>query len=89
MPLGRLQQDTMTKISALWTQIASSDRLRRSSQAVSILGDRVYVFGGELLPREPVDNQVDFVELKYTQGSILPRPLLSLSSWLTMPWHLN
>lgn len=59
----------MAKISALWTRIASGDRLRRSSQAVSVLGGRAYVFGGELVPREPVDNQVDVVELKDPQGS--------------------
>ncbi|ENH71733.1 Nitrile-specifier protein 5 [Fusarium oxysporum f. sp. cubense race 1] len=48
---------------ATWTRITSSKRLYRSSQAVSSVGQKVYIFGGELLPREPVDNRVDVASL--------------------------
>ncbi|KAF6791686.1 kelch repeat protein [Colletotrichum sojae] len=59
----------MAKISAVWSLVTSGDRLRRSSQAVSVIGNQVYVFGGELLPREPVDNQVDTIQLHGTSDS--------------------
>ncbi|KAJ4184066.1 Hypothetical protein NCS54_01467200 [Fusarium falciforme] len=49
--------------SATWTRIASSVRLYRSSQAVSVVGQKVYIFGGELVPRQPVDNSIDVVKL--------------------------
>jgi hypothetical protein len=46
-----------------WSRITSSKRLYRSSQAVSTVDQKTYIFGGELLPREPVDNRVDVVRL--------------------------
>ncbi|KAG9249797.1 uncharacterized protein F5Z01DRAFT_684377 [Emericellopsis atlantica] len=49
---------------AQWTQLASADRLRRSSQAVSVVGPNIYVFGGELAPRKPVDNLFDILDVK-------------------------
>ncbi|EXK46141.1 hypothetical protein FOXG_07496 [Fusarium oxysporum f. sp. lycopersici 4287] len=48
---------------AAWSRITSSKRLYRSSQAVSTIDQKIYIFGGELLPREPVDNRVDVVSL--------------------------
>lgn len=42
-------------ITAAWKKLASTATLRRSSQTVSVIGRRAYVFGGELRPREPVD----------------------------------
>ncbi|KAF9772135.1 hypothetical protein IL306_010193 [Fusarium sp. DS 682] len=48
-------------------RITSSKRLYRSSQAVSTIGQSAYIFGGELVPREPVDNRVDVVNLGDTQ----------------------
>ena len=56
------------KLSASWSLVTSSKRLSRSSQAVSILDKKVFIFGGELLPREPVDNRVDVISLDSTQG---------------------
>jgi hypothetical protein len=35
----------------------------RSSQTVSVVGNQALIFGGELHPREPVDSQLDVVEL--------------------------
>ncbi|KAF4954355.1 hypothetical protein FSARC_12152 [Fusarium sarcochroum] len=52
---------------ANWSRITSSKRLYRSSQAVSAIGQDVYIFGGELVPRQPVDNRVDVVTLGNTQ----------------------
>lgn len=64
---------TMTSIKlpkATWSRITSSKRLYRSSQAVSTVGQKTYIFGGELLPREPVDNRVDVVSLD-TKGTLI------------------
>lgn len=54
----------MATITAKWHLLAESDRLRRSSQAFSALGAEAFVFGGELLPREPVDNSIDRVSIR-------------------------
>ncbi|KAG7127107.1 Nitrile-specifier protein 5 like [Verticillium longisporum] len=53
----------MANIKASWTKLAESQRLQRSSQTIAVLGSAAYIFGGELLPREPIDNQLDVVSL--------------------------
>uniref|UniRef100_A0A8H7N549 Kelch repeat protein n=1 Tax=Bionectria ochroleuca TaxID=29856 RepID=A0A8H7N549_BIOOC len=52
---------------ATWTRIVSSASLDRSSQAASIVGNKLYIFGGELQPRQPVDNKIHVIDL--AQGS--------------------
>ncbi|CAH0028093.1 unnamed protein product [Clonostachys rhizophaga] len=51
---------------ATWTRIVSSASLDRSSQAASIVSNKLYIFGGELQPRQPVDNKIHVIDL--TQG---------------------
>ncbi|KAH8897323.1 kelch repeat protein [Thozetella sp. PMI_491] len=66
----------MAKLAARWTQLASSARLQRSSQCLSTIGSRAWIFGGELQPREPVDSHFDVIDLgegKATSGFI-PSP---------------
>jgi hypothetical protein len=53
----------MARIIAKCHRLLESEILRRSSQIVSAVGDRVYIFGGELRPREPRDNDVHAVSL--------------------------
>jgi hypothetical protein len=53
-------------LSATWTRLVSSTRLQRSSQTLSVAQGKAWIFGGEVLPREPVDNQIDVVELQST-----------------------
>ena len=53
----------MSAISTKWTRLASSARLQRSSQTLSVVKDQAWISGGELQPRQPVDNQSDVVEL--------------------------
>jgi N-acetylneuraminic acid mutarotase len=53
----------MATISASWTKVATHSQLQRSSHTVSTIGDTVYVFGGELRPREPRDNDVHTIVL--------------------------
>ncbi|KAJ5151906.1 hypothetical protein N7492_010201 [Penicillium capsulatum] len=48
---------------AKWTKLLETETLQRSSQIVSAVGNQVYVFGGELRPREPRDNDVHVISL--------------------------
>lgn len=54
----------MGKISAAWYQLCTSDELRRSSHTLSVVENNAYVFGGELLPRQPRDNHVYRMDVK-------------------------
>lgn len=53
----------MAKIIAKCHKILDDEILRRSSQIVLVVGDRAYIFGGELQPREPRDNDIHAVSL--------------------------
>jgi len=53
----------MSAITAKWTRLASTARLQRSSQTLSVVKNQAWIFGGELQPRQPVDNQLDIIEL--------------------------
>ncbi len=68
-PLFQQQQPAMPNLSARWTRLVSSERLERSSQSLAVLQSRAWVFGGELLPREPVDNRIDVIDLRPGQGT--------------------
>lgn len=72
----------MTKISATWTKLASSARLQRSSQCLSVLDSRAWIFGGELLPRQPVDSQLDVVKLDVAQGTYTVAAIYGLPAFL-------
>lgn len=48
----------MTKLSAQWTRLHEAEILQRSSQILSIINNKAYIFGGELRPREPRDNDL-------------------------------
>ncbi|KAJ5662771.1 hypothetical protein N7462_011697 [Penicillium macrosclerotiorum] len=54
----------MTKIAATFQKLQEAEILCRSSQVVSVVNDQVYIFGGELRPREPRDNDVHVVSLE-------------------------
>lgn len=71
----------MTSLSASWVRLASSARLQRSSQILSISGSNAWILGGELLPRQPVDSQFDVVELgnASVQAKTLPAPTIAPS----------
>jgi hypothetical protein len=47
-----------------WTRLLSDERLRRSSQVLSVIENTVCVYGGEVKPREPIDDQIDMFSLK-------------------------
>lgn len=50
-------------VSASWTKFLSSDSLQRSSHVLSVVNRAAYIFGGELLPRQPRDNHVYSLDL--------------------------
>ena len=53
----------MAKIIAQCHKVIENETLRRSSQVLSVVGNQAYIFGGELRPREPRDNDVHAVSL--------------------------
>ncbi|CAD0082351.1 unnamed protein product [Aureobasidium vineae] len=57
----------MATIKGTWKLVQRNKLLQRSSQTLSTLGDRALIFGGELHPREPRDNDVHILK-------IIPRP---------------
>ncbi len=46
-----------------WKRVLDAEDIKRSSHAISVAGDRAYIFGGELRPREPVDRDIHVVKL--------------------------
>jgi hypothetical protein len=47
-----------------WKRLLTDERLRRSSQVLSVIDQQVCIFGGEVKPREPIDDKVDMFSLK-------------------------
>lgn len=54
----------MARLTATWIKLTTQSQLERSSQTVSVVDDNVYIFGGELQPRKPRDNDVHVISLK-------------------------
>lgn len=71
-------------VQAKWSKLLNAEILQRSSQALSVVGNKVYVFGGELRPREPRDNVVHVVSLD-DQGVFFTRGVCTL----LIPSHLS
>ncbi|KAH6642904.1 kelch repeat protein-like protein [Boeremia exigua] len=46
-----------------WQRLVKNDRLKRSSQVLSVIDNQVCIFGGEIQPRQPVDDKVDIITL--------------------------
>ncbi|KAE9605509.1 hypothetical protein Lal_00024538 [Lupinus albus] len=44
---------------------------KRSSHAITIIGQKVYVFGGEFAPRVPVDNKIHLFDLETQSWSVV------------------
>lgn len=45
-------------VKAAWAQIANNGDISRSSQTISLSSQHVLLFGGEIKPRQPVDNKL-------------------------------
>lgn len=59
-------------LTASWKKVAEGDVLRRSSHAVAAVDGQVYVFGGELVARQPRDGDVHAVALGGGMLKLLP-----------------
>ncbi|ATY66263.1 Kelch repeat [Cordyceps militaris] len=62
---------------AKWSRLIGTKRLYRSSQTVTVIGQQAYIFGGELIPRQPIDNKFDVIEISNkldTSAQTLPPP---------------
>ena len=60
---------TYGALKARWSRIAlsaASDLLHRSSHSLAVLGDHVYIFGGEREPRIPLPADILVIGLKGT-----------------------
>ncbi|ORY14127.1 kelch repeat protein-like protein [Clohesyomyces aquaticus] len=53
----------VNSLRATWTRLLVSDRLRRSSQVLSVVDQSICMFGGEVVPRQPIDDKVDVFSL--------------------------
>lgn len=60
MPIAR----PISTLKGTWTRLLDEERLRRSSQVLSVVDQTVCIFGGEVQPRQPVDDKVDVFSLK-------------------------
>jgi hypothetical protein len=56
----------MATIKGTWTQVYKDESLQRSSQTLSTIGSLALIFGGELHPRKPRDNDVHILDLAPT-----------------------
>ncbi|OAR01531.1 hypothetical protein LLEC1_01508 [Akanthomyces lecanii] len=56
-------------LDAKWSRLIASQRLYRSSQTVTVVGQQAYIFGGELVPRQPTDNKLDVIEISKEPAS--------------------
>jgi hypothetical protein len=59
----------ISTLKGTWTRLLDTERLRRSSQVLSVIDQTVCIFGGEVHPRQPVDDKVDVFSL---QPGIVP-----------------
>ena len=50
-----------------WTRIPTEVSLPRSSHSLSIVKGKAYIFGGEMKPREPVDNHIHVFRLPHSE----------------------
>lgn len=57
-----------SQLKAQWQRIDNTP-LPRSSHSLSVVAGRAYIFGGEINPREPVDNDMHIITLPATHGT--------------------
>ncbi|KAK4614252.1 Nitrile-specifier protein 5 [Fulvia fulva] len=72
---------TQATLTAKWTKMTNGPQLQRSSHTVTTVDKTLYIFGGELKPREPRDNDLH----KYIIGSGTDVTTLSADSQGTAP----
>ncbi|THW76804.1 kelch repeat protein [Aureobasidium pullulans] len=73
----------MATVTGKWTLVHKTQSLQRSSQTLSTLNNRALIFGGELIPRQPRDNDVYILNL--SPPCKQPRYKASLQSYGDSP----
>lgn len=63
LPSFRHPSHPIMALVATWTKISPSISLHRSSLALSVIGDKAYIFGGEVVPRTPLDGHLYQLDL--------------------------
>ncbi|KAH8169406.1 galactose oxidase, central domain-containing protein [Sarocladium implicatum] len=58
-----------TAMKGTWERIYVPE-LPRSSHTVNVVSNTAYIFGGEISPREPVDNDMHVVRLPFSSGGV-------------------
>jgi hypothetical protein len=58
------------QVTGKWTKVLDAEILQRSSQVLAVVDNVAHVFGGELRPREPRDNDVHTIALDGTSKRI-------------------
>lgn len=71
----------MPALNPSWTKLVTNQQLQRSSHNVSVIDSTVYIFGGELKPREPRDNDVHKIGLG--QGTQVQTQSCFMLRWLS------
>ncbi|KAF2450701.1 kelch repeat protein-like protein [Karstenula rhodostoma CBS 690.94] len=66
MPISR----PIWNLNGKWARLHDAERLRRSSQVLSVIGNTAYIFGGEVQPRQPVDNKLDVLPLSTASSKL-------------------
>ncbi|RDI87333.1 hypothetical protein Vi05172_g2830 [Venturia inaequalis] len=70
----------MAKLAIRWQKIAASDEIRRSSQTIAVQDDgTLTIFGGEIVPRQPVDNKIYSLSLTQPNATISTQDAPSLA----------
>jgi N-acetylneuraminic acid mutarotase len=65
-------------LKASWKKVAESDVLKRSSHAVAAIDGQVYVFGGEVVARQPRDGDVHAVAVAVGEGMLCSQATVSI-----------
>ncbi|GIC89205.1 Kelch repeat protein [Aspergillus udagawae] len=67
-----------TRATGKWTKVLDAEIPQRSSQVLAVVDNVAHVFGGELRPREPRDNDVHTIALNGTSStSTIAKPATS------------
>ncbi|PNS21875.1 hypothetical protein CAC42_473 [Sphaceloma murrayae] len=70
----------MAALTITWTKVCDAAILQRSSHTLTLHDSKVYIFGGELLPRQPRDNTIHTIDLATASPSPTSLPLSTTSS---------
>lgn len=65
---GSAPQNGVPTLKGTWERIRDVPAVPRSSHSVNVVSGKAYIFGGEIEPRKPVDNDVHVIVLPYSSA---------------------